>query len=596
MMTIKQIFAYFSYLIFATFLVIAYQQHLAPSPQSFLQTLYLGGVYGYFGLAWCMLAVLFYVLQKIIKPASYLLPLCATICLLFLIADVLVFKMYAFHLDGLLIKMLLLDFKGMGLPVFVLILAAIAIVLLLAWHIYLFRKIRQFQGMKTTWIATQSIVLLILFLCNTIISIWATAFSRSEVLVYNSYFPIYHPISSHSTAQKLSTNFPQWFPAEQGKVDELAQIGGNVRYPLHEPTCMPSAGTPNILLIGLESWQASSLNEQVMPETLALVKQKGVWYRNHIAGGTATIPGLFSLFMGVEAAYYPNFKSNPAANSSVLVNTLGKHGYHIQAITNSEFTRFNLRDLILPQQYAHYVFTNSDEETLQKLPTHLNAKQPFFDFIFLTSTHSPYVYPDRYKKFLPLPKIEGEYTINPHTDNTTHKNDYLNSVAYADGMISQIIKHYQQQGLLENTWIIITGDHAEEFNENGKGQWGHGSNFSQWQSAVPLLLIRPQDTDYREENRRSYHIDIVPTLLQDVLACQSPIQDYSNGLNLKDIPEKRNTILSSYYEDAYLIDDVVFEKNTGRVYQWRDMSEVAQNRPNPQAFQALIEQRKRFLQ
>ena len=49
-----------------------------------------------------------------------------------------------------------------------------------------------------------------------------------------------------------------------------------------------------------------------------------------------------------------------------------------------------------------------------------------------------------------------------------------------DDLIGKVINQLKNKGLLENTIIIITGDHGQEFNDNKKGYWEHGGNFSKY--------------------------------------------------------------------------------------------------------------------
>ncbi|PIE65326.1 MAG: hypothetical protein CSA26_04470 [Desulfobacterales bacterium] len=72
--------------------------------------------------------------------------------------------------------------------------------------------------------------------------------------------------------------------------------------------------------------------------------------------------------------------------------------------------------------------------------------------------------------------------------------------------------------------------------------------------------------------------------------------DYTNGKNINNLVLSRNTILSSYYEDTYLIDDVIYEKNTGRVYRWKDMEKVNNYLPNTKEYKRLLEEQQIFFE
>ena len=56
------------------------------------------------------------------------------------------------------------------------------------------------------------------------------------------------------------------------------------------------------------------------------------------------------------------------------------------------------------------------------------------------------------------------------------KNRYINSVHHLDAQFGRIYDYLKQHQLLENTIVIMNGDHGEEFME--KGFWGHNSTFA----------------------------------------------------------------------------------------------------------------------
>jgi membrane-anchored protein YejM (alkaline phosphatase superfamily) len=214
--------------------------------------------------------------------------------------------------------------------------------------------------------------------------------------------------------------------------------------------------------------------------------------------------------------------------------------------------------------------------------------------MFLTSSHSPYRYPAEYARFRPLPAVEGGYVLDKMADAAPYKNDYHNSLFYIDSLLGKIFARLQADGTLERTWVVITGDHAEEFNENGSGYWGHGSNFTRWQTHTPLIVRPPGMTSGRVETRTSLHQDIVPTLMQDVLKCSNARETYSNGANLFALPPTRATILSSYFVNAYWVDGVVYEKMSGNKYSWDDIRQ-SKSSPDAAAIKALLKEETRFI-
>jgi hypothetical protein len=86
----------------------------------------------------------------------------------------------------------------------------------------------------------------------------------------------------------------------------------------------------------------------------------------------------------------------------------------------------------------------------------------------------------------------------------------------------------KREHLLENTIVIITGDHGEEFME--KGRWGHNSEFTEEQMRVPLVLRIP-NIEPTLVNLMTSHLDIAPTLLP-ILGVKNRSDEVSLGINL----------------------------------------------------------------
>src|SRR5439155_1407290 len=69
-------------------------------------------------------------------------------------------------------------------------------------------------------------------------------------------------------------------------------------------------------------------------------------------------------------------------------------------------------------------------------------------------------------------------------------NRYRNAVHYADSLVGTMLDALVRRGLLDDTIVLVTGDHGEEFNEHG--YWGHNGAFTPDQVHVPLVLHLPR--------------------------------------------------------------------------------------------------------
>ena len=432
---------------------------------------------------------------------------------------------------------------------------------------------------------------------NSAINIWAAYFTREEITRYRPYVPLYYPVESMSSAQRISDWWPAIFPAVHGEFTAVAdKASGIVHYPLQKPACNPPQNPPSILMIVVESWQADSLTPEIMPQ-LSTFAKRTTQFDKHLSSGAVTVPGLFGLMYGLHPNYFELFKTSPTRYPSVFTETLHQQGYQTWVFTSSSLDGFSLGKLFFARVPEKQIFTDkSDEQVVTQYVESLKTatSAPRFDFLFLTSSHSPYTYPPQYARFKPLPTLKGGFALDKHADNIPYKNDYHNSLFYSDALLGRVLDAAQKSGAMDNSWVVITGDHAEEFNENGLGYWGHGSNFTRWQTQTPLLVMSPGQFAGRHESRLSLHQDIVPTLMQEALSCKSSIESYSSGVNLFHLPERRGTMLASYMMQAYWFDDVVFDRTTNRSYDWRDMKQ-ARRLADMEAVRDLMNEERRFL-
>ena len=91
--------------------------------------------------------------------------------------------------------------------------------------------------------------------------------------------------------------------------------------------------------------------------------------------------------------------------------------------------------------------------------------------------------------------------------------EYDGEIRYVDDRLAEFLDELSKGGRLENTVIVVTADHGEEFTEHGR--WSHGSDLFEQQLHVPLLFV---ETWRKGPGRRVAQavsgLDLVPTLLE----------------------------------------------------------------------------------
>jgi len=100
-------------------------------------------------------------------------------------------------------------------------------------------------------------------------------------------------------------------------------------------------------------------------------------------------------------------------------------------------------------------------------------KQPFFAFVSYQASHFPY------EQGLQIPALFKPDQLNddqraqltfffyPRDLSAIMLNRYRNSLAYTDAQIARVLQFLKNGGLLQNTVVVIFGDHGELFYENG---------------------------------------------------------------------------------------------------------------------------------
>jgi arylsulfatase A-like enzyme len=123
-----------------------------------------------------------------------------------------------------------------------------------------------------------------------------------------------------------------------------------------------------------------------------------------------------------------------------------------------------------------------------------------FLWVHYMDTHHPYLSPERIQrkfgrtyskehiKRLSQKTRSGQDTI---TDEDIPEMEYVYdcTVRYVDEQIGRIVDHLRAEGELENSLIVVTGDHGEGFGEFGK--FGHADELWDTLVAVPLIVYHP---------------------------------------------------------------------------------------------------------
>lgn len=456
------------------------------------------------------------------------------LCLL--LVDAKVFALYRFHLNAMVANMVFggalgdqvslawstwLQATAVGAAVF----AAEALLAWACWALLSAHGLRRRLGLG--WAA----VLLLMAGGQLATAYYDARGERAPTAQWN-YLPWAQPITASSFMRRLGVVGDARAALPDARLSQL-------RYPLAPLRCQ-STTRPNVLMVVMESLRQDMLQPQVMPNASALAARARV-QEQRLRTGNATRYGLFGLLYGLPGGYWPSMLAEQ--RGSVLFEVLKQQGYDLHLygsapLYSPEFDRTAFADVrpLLHQGAPALPVDQRDAGIVRELQAGIRRSQasatPWFGFVFLDSTHAPYHMPAGYPPLAtPMAERIDFLSLGPGHDPAPERNRYRTAVHYADSLLGQLLDDLQAQGLDENTIVLVTGDHAEEFNDLQLNYWGHNGNFSDYQLQVPFVLRWPgQPTG--PDARVSSHEDWVPTLLRHGLGCENALDDFSTGRDL----------------------------------------------------------------
>lgn len=490
-----------------------------------------------------------------------------------------VFSQYRFHIGPAMLELFFgpASSEIFVFPVNMWLLAAGAFCLIVAVEIGLLYGARKYAA-SPKQMGLIILAWVVCFACYNGLYAWGNFMMIPSIVGQRNTLPLAHPLSANRRLAK-------WGFSPKKQPYSIPQKG-HLCYPKMPLHCDAHA-PKNVLFLLVDSWRADMLNAQTMPRLSAWAAHPGMHlFNNHLSGGNSTAGGIFSLFYSMPQSYWDDITGLQI--SPVLVQLMLQQGYQPAIFASSKlnspaFDR-NVFSAIKNLRLGSPGTTSwqRDEQAVQDFLQFLEQKDPnhpFFGFIFLDSPHA-YSYPDWAKKFLPAEEM-NYLLLSNNTDPTPYLNQYKNSVYFVDRLIDRVLTALSQQGLLQDTWVIITADHAQELNDSHQNFWGHNSNFTDYQTQVPFLLLAGSEPAQTFQHRSS-HYDVVPTLLQNLFQCTTPLENYSIGQNLFNTAPRPFIVFSGHEEKALRLDDtlLVFD-SFGGIKQYNHRLEPVTQAPEP---------------
>lgn len=329
--------------------------------------------------------------------------------------------------------------------------------------------------------------------------------------------------------------------------------------------------THNVILVTIDSLRAdyvSCINqfrkEGSNTPNLDEVAKNGVVFTNCFSQGTTTAPSITSLLTSTYPLDYGGH-SYLTDSRITLAEMLKNAGYDTAAFHSNPFLsrlrNFNkgfdvFKENLIPWQLPNLLESlplKFSEQIINKffrivrnqpyLPAPKinrqacewlqNVVEPFFLWIHYMDVHGPYL---RHRGFSYFDKIRAEmvwrkaYKKNPQGVTNKERqmllNGYENEIKFLDNNIKKLSDELAELNLWDQSLVIITSDHGDEFGEHG--QFGHMNLPYNTLSQVPLILKLPSKFNIGEKiiTHEVRLLDIVPTIL-DLLNIQPTSEEKS---------------------------------------------------------------------
>lgn len=379
---------------------------------------------------------------------------------------------------------------------------------------------------------------------------FSNIYGYAPVLTSAGSVPAYQPMTFKGFAKQLGVKVPR--DIKYNNDDSLHLI-----YPLSPLEVEKPSQPYNVVWLVAESLRWDMLDPRIMPSTWQFAGE-AARFTNHFSGGNGTRMGMFTLFYGLHGPYW--FSMLKETRAPVVMDLFRQQGYQWQMYTSARFSYPEFDKTLFAgvessalddenqglgwKDDRHHV-----DQMLQFIEGRDQAK-PFMTFMFFESPHARYYFPEENV-------VEKDYladfnyaTMDLERDIHKIKNRYINSCNHLDSQFARIINHLREHDLLKNTVVIITGDHGEEFLENGR--WGHNSMFHNQQVHTPMVVWMPGMTPAVYEHATS-HIDWVPTLLP-LMGVKNPASDYAQGKSLFDTSARDYRVASDWSSIAIMDD------------------------------------------
>ncbi|MFC2157710.1 sulfatase-like hydrolase/transferase [Acidobacteriota bacterium] len=297
----------------------------------------------------------------------------------------------------------------------------------------------------------------------------------------------------------------------------------------------------NIVLISLDNLKADSLgcygNDRNLSPHIDYLADNGIKFENAFTPFPFTPPAHTAMMTSLNPGVF-EIPLDPSVIT--LASVLREQGFLTAALTGGGFMSSDYGALNGFEQYDDRTYSLEELGSRTKGWLDTNYSRNFFLFLHTFHVHVPFEAPDDVLEKFADPDYSGPIENNGNSTNAfieaankrqiePHEEDiqrlidiYEAQIPELDDFIWSIVKKLESLSILNETILIITSDHGEQFYEFE--YFGHSSpsnRFADVSTHIPLIVYSPVLQQKKTVHEFIELIDIPPTIL-DAYSIESP--------------------------------------------------------------------------
>lgn len=360
----------------------------------------------------------------------------------------------------------------------------------------------------------------------------------------------------------------------------------------------------NVIVIHYESMQTFpmylSFNEKEVTPNLNKLAEEGIFFSNfysQVGVGTSSDAEFTfntSLMPSTSGTVFVNFFDREYIATPNLLKQEGYYTFSMHGNTgefwnrnimhdNLGFDKFYSKDsYVIDETIGLGISDKSFYKQSVEIIKNIKEEQgePYYGLLITLTNHTPFSDLELMEEFPTTidVKINNEIITRNYLEKTTMGN-YLKSVHYADQALGEFVEALNKEELLENTILVIYGDHDarlsyNDFNflynydpitdsikkEDDEGYIPYNKYIYELDKKVPFI-IWTKDKKYNiEVTTPTGMIDALPTL-GNMLGIHS---DYQLGNDIFNIKDNENTI--TFIDGSFLTSKIYYNAPKGEIY------------------------------